>query len=524
MKYQIFIITFFIVFLYCGAASATSSSNVQTHSMSVNKPISSVTYNMGHPVVKDLWVDPVRGSDANIGTKPSKSFRTLKKAWSVIPQSRLLKNYGYRINLMPGNYTNTNLPDNAWMQSRYGTYLHPIIIRSVYNSNKAYIKTSDIFNLYNCRYLYFIGLKFESGANNVVHLERCSHVLIKNVTIKGKGSIDDYTAPQEDLKANQCQNIYLENCNIYNAWNVPVDFVAVKNGHIIGNRIHQAGDWCLYLKGGSSHFLIFKNIIYTAKNGGFSAGQGTGFEFMVPPYIHYETYDIKFFNNIISNTNGAGMGVSGSYNILLAYNTLYKVGRNSHVLEFAHGIRSCGNAGKCAYYLRLGGWGTSTVGAEERIPNRNVYVYNNIIYNPSGYRSQWSQLYVENPVTPSPGSNIPSPSRVDNNLVIKGNIIWNGPKNLPLGIEGVNTRLKRQQLLSQNYINNLKPQLIGPSFGNYKPSKGGNVYRALTFSIPSFIGNDAPSRPRIDVGNLNNTINWDYNLKTRILKTPGAFT
>ena len=272
---------------------------------------------------------------------------------------------------MPGNYNEKYLPSNGWMESRYGSYKYPIIIQSAYKDKMANIKTTDIFNLYNCRYIYLIGLKFESNANNIVHLEKYDHILIKNEIIKGTGSIDKYDNPQEDLKANQCKNIFLEYSDISNAWNVPVDFVAVVSGHIIGNHIHKAGDWCIYLKGGSSHFLISNNIIYDARNGGFSAGQGTVFEFMQAPYIHYESYDIKFVNNIIHDTLGAGMGVSGGYNILMSYNTLYRVGKNSHVLEFNHGIRSCdGDISKCKIFLRAGGWGTSNPGRDEEIPNK----------------------------------------------------------------------------------------------------------------------------------------------------------
>jgi hypothetical protein len=43
---------------------------------------------------------------------------------------------------------------------------------------------------------------------------------------------------------------------------------------------------------------------------------------MTAPWIQYEAYDIKFVNNIIHDTDGAGIGVNGGYNILMAYNTI----------------------------------------------------------------------------------------------------------------------------------------------------------------------------------------------------------
>ena len=60
-------------------------------------------------------------------------------------------------------------------------------------------------------------------------------------------------------------------------------------------------------------------------------GQGTGLQFMTAPWLHYEAYGIRVVNNIVHDTEGAGLGVNGGYNVLIAWNTLYRVGRRSHV-------------------------------------------------------------------------------------------------------------------------------------------------------------------------------------------------
>lgn len=469
---------------------------------------------MGNPILKEIWVDPVNGNDINQGNNATYALKSFSEAWNRIPESLVLTKTGYLIMLMPGNYDESNLPVNGWLESRLGTYNYPIIIQSAYKDQTVSLKTADILNFYNCSYLYLMNLDLSSSANNVLHLEKCDHILMKNLKITGLGNLSEYTSPQEDLKANQCKNIYLEGCDISNAWNVPVDFVAVENGHITDCKIHQAGDWCIYLKGGSSHFVISRNEIYEAVNGGFTAGQGTGFEWMEPPYIHYEVYDIKFVNNIIHDTHGAGMGVNGGYNILLAYNTLYRVGDLSHALEFVHGVRICGDIIKGKNYLSLGGWGTTNP-SEQLIPNKNVYVYNNILFNPDGFQSQWSQFAVDGPFIPDTGSNIPSPSLADDNLQIKGNIIWNGPTDLPLGIEEVVTSLSISQIISQNMINTLKPQLMDPDNGDFRPVPGGNLYSYTAYPVPDFPGEEYPTRPLVEPGNLNNTVNTDYELNYR---------
>jgi hypothetical protein len=78
-----------------------------------------------------------------------------------------------------------------------------------------------------------------------------------------------------------------------------------------------------------AYLRVEPNLIYDCGTGGFTAGQGTGFQFMTPPWIQYEVYDVKIVNNLIRDTEGAGLGVNGGYNILIAYNTLVRVGSRS---------------------------------------------------------------------------------------------------------------------------------------------------------------------------------------------------
>jgi hypothetical protein len=65
---------------------------------------------------------------------------------------------------------------------------------------------------------------------------------------------------------------------------------------------------------------------------------------------------------------GAGLTVGGGYDILMAHNTLYRVGQRSHLVEVLWGTRQCDNddqkRANCASYPALGGWGPSTVGAQ----------------------------------------------------------------------------------------------------------------------------------------------------------------
>ena len=418
----------------------------------------------GAPAFNQIWVDPAVGNDGNSGASRALAVRTLSEAWRRVPINVNLS-AGFQINLTAGTYPESAVP--IYWESRHGTQSAPVILKAIDGVGTARLPN---MNVYDCRHLYILGLDISSGGGDVLHLDSCSTVLLRDTTIRGLGEIASYAVPQETLKVNQSQYIYVEHCDISGAWDNAVDFVAVQYGHVVGSRIHRSGDWAMYAKGGSASLTVAGNEFYDAGTGGFTAGQGTGFEFMVAPWLQYEAYDIQFINNVVHDTQGAGFGVNGGSNILMARNTLYRVGSRSHVIEVGFGSRSCdGNQAACRAYLAQGGWGTAVVGGDEPIPNRDVFIYDNVVYNPDGYVSQWQQFAVAMPRTPSVGSNIPTPARADTNLQIRGNWIWNGAADHPLGIE--QTALAAD-VLAGNSINTVRPVLADPARGDYSLAAG----------------------------------------------------
>ena len=418
----------------------------------------------GAPAFNQIWVDPSAGNDANGGGSRALAVRTLSEAWRRVPINVDLST-GFQINLIAGTYPESAVP--IYWESRHGTQSAPILLKAIDGNGTARLPN---MNVYDCRHLYLLGLDISSGGGDVLHLDSCSYVLLRDTTIRGLGEIASYAVPQETLKVNQSQYIYVERCDISGAWDNAVDFVSVQYGHVVGSRIHRSGDWAMYAKGGSASIVVAGNEFYDAGTGGFTAGQGTGFEFMVAPWLQYEAYDITFIDNVVHDTQGAGFGVNGGFNILMARNTLYRVGSRSHVIEVGFGSRSCdGNQAACRAYLAQGGWGTAVVGVEEPIPNRNVSILDNVVYNPDGYVSQWQQFAVADPRTPSVGSNIPSPARADTNLQIRGNVIWNGPVDHPLGI---GQPALAAAVVAGNTINTVRPVLVDPARGNYSLAPG----------------------------------------------------
>lgn len=475
-------------------------------------------YEIGNPELITLYVDPQRGSDSSAGTDPAAPLQSVDAAWRMIPMGEELQQ-GYRLLLAAGEYPAENLP--TYWESRYGTYAAPIVIESAEGAESVRLANVNLFDL---RYVYFINLTFDSGAD-AFHCERCDHVLLRGSVLRGADP-ESY-AVQETFKANQSQHIYLEDNDISGAWDNAVDMVAVQYGHVIGNRIHQAGDWCMYLKGGSGYFRVEGNQFYDCGTGGFSAGQGTGFQYMVEPWIEYEAYFVSFVNNLIYDTSGAGIGVQGGYNIVMAHNTIIRTGERSHILEVVYGLRSCdGEAGdetrlRCEQYQQAGGWGNALPFSEEnsvRIPSRHVYIVNNLFYNPAPYRSAYQHFTIFGAYT----SDVQAQSAVaiattDADLRIAGNLIWNGDAGMPLGIEegagcaDSNPTCNAAQLLADNLINTLEPALVNVAQNDFSPTAA--LQAVPIVAVPSFDLSDVPAGVPLPETPLPVMLDWSGSMR-----------
>ena len=83
---------------------------------------------IGTPAVVDLWVDPVRGSDAAPGATREQALRTLAEAWRRVPEGVPLT-AGFRINLAAGTYGARNakwrllIPGFSHIRSQSGRLL-----------------------------------------------------------------------------------------------------------------------------------------------------------------------------------------------------------------------------------------------------------------------------------------------------------------------------------------------------------------------------------------------------------------
>jgi hypothetical protein len=513
-------------------------------------PLPAGAYQVGEPALTELYVSP-DGNDNNPGLSIDSPLRTLTAAWGRIPAGADLTTTGYRINLLPGTYPcEPAEPDNCQnsFTSRHATFQFPIILRAIKGPGTVTVRGG--FDLADLSYLYLMDLTLAGGqplptnqsGNDLLHLANADHVLLRGITLAGPDCANDSCNNlQEVLKVNQVQYFYVENSLIGGAWHSSVDYVSVQYGHFLNNTVHTAGQWCMYVKGGSASLRIAGNEFHDCQLG-FQAGQSSNLAVMQLPWVHYEAYDIKFVNNLLHHIPGVGLSISGGYNILFAYNTLFQVGTAADpgypLIQAVHGERGCSATDEipdplpaCKAILAEGGWGPAILTDNlAAIPNQNVFILNNLVYNPAPTQTMYSHLYIAAPLTlPAGFQNLPDPVPADANLVVAGNLIWNGPVDHPLGVDestgcaSSNPTCPSTQLLADNIINSLEPQLVDPDHGDYRPLPNGNVYAATTVPLPDFTWQ--AFLPTVPAGILPNAVEIDRLGNPRTNEgPPGAYT
>ncbi len=534
---------------------ASTPQPVPTRPSQPPAPAATLGYEIGQPVLTELYISPT-GSDGNDGLTISSPLQTLTAAWAKIPEGITLNSTGYRLNLLPGEYPcEPAEPDNCqnYFAERLGDYQYPIILRAYNPAGPVTLRGG--LDVANVAFLYLIDLTLAGGdplptnqsGNNLLHLANVHHVLLRNVVLDGPDCANDTCNNlQEVFKVNQAQYLYVEDSVIGGAWHTAADYFAVQYGHLLNNRLHTAGQWCMYLKGGSAYLRLEGNELHDCQLG-FQAGQSANLATMRAPWLHYDAYDIKFVNNVLHHLPGVALSVSGGYNILMAYNTLYRVGTSADpgyaLVQAVQGERGCSATDElpdplptCTNLIAQGGWGPNILTENlPALPNRNIYIYNNLIYNPSPDQTLYTHLNILGPIElPAGFQNLPASVATDQNMVIAGNLIWNGPSDHPLGVDDTtgcpssNPTCNAAQLVLSNTINSIEPQLVNPlagnpSDGNYRPVAGSNLFSVTTYALPDFAWDTFT--PAVPTGALSNIVEYDRdgNLRTGP-GLPGAYT
>jgi hypothetical protein len=109
------------------------------------------------------------------------------------------------------------------------------------------------------------------------------------------------------------------------------------------NRIYDADDWCVYVKGGSAY-------MHGGRRRDFLIAAQVGLRLVRAlalstwsPWLHYEAYAVRAVNNLIHDTAGAGVGVNGGYAVSL---------RLQHLVSRGHPQPSAGGRARRSFVRR----------------------------------------------------------------------------------------------------------------------------------------------------------------------------
>jgi hypothetical protein len=424
------------------------------------------SFSSGAVAANRIWVDPIRGSDRGSGS-PDSPLRSLDQAWRRVPTN----NARVEIFLAAGDYR--DLSPNYWENKRG---------RIEIQANGAAVLPA--VNLFRVAGLSFRGVTFGGD----IHCELCTNFSLINVRAH-------LTGAWEVIKINQSRGVTIRNSRFSGAGDNVLDLVAVQRARIFGNSFSDAGDWCGYVKGGSTDVVVRDNIFRDCGTGGFTVGQGTGFQFMTPPFLHYEANGVVVARNTVVDAAGAGYGVNGGYNVLFLDNVAFQVGQRSHLVEVVYGLRSCDGSPemndpvrlRCDRYLRSGGWGTTRVdsapGGVINIPNRNVFFIGNVFSSPTNaWTGDQAFMSLRGPIGSQPGSRVPDQASGDSRLIFRRNIFWTQPAGIELGLgsacQSGNPSCNSSQLRRDNLFNRWQPGLRRTASGRLAAAGAAAGYRS----------------------------------------------
>jgi hypothetical protein len=461
-------------------------------------------FEIGATALRPYWVDPINGNDANDGSTELKPFKTINAAVEASSSSNNGAG-GYEIILRQGDY-----PDGSFVLG-----IRAAASRELPTVLRAEVPGTAIlhgFLTVQGSHVYILGVTIHGPAGgNAIIAGNTDYLLLRDV--HAVGAID----------VNFSTHTHLESVQVENG---SVTISHTQYGHAVGNRISATGSSpCFTLGAGSAYFTVDSNDIGPCGPAGAVAlGQTSSLDRLTSPWIHYETYGVKVINNIVHDPGGRAFTVAGAYDALIAHNTV--VTNSLSAFLFARlAPRTCSETRLCGTMHAAGGWGPTIPPLTYGIPNRNVTVSANIFY----VRSSFPQQLLIVPQAPdfltdTEFTNIPWPARSDDNLIVRGNVIW-APQSLllppfPTACENSNPTCNWLTLVSNNQINTFEPQLLG----NYRPSPNGNLFGLPAVTIAPFTWSDAPTTPPVPPGDLVNSVATDADNLPRTTYVPGAFT
>lgn len=286
------------------------------------------------------WYVATNGNDNNVGSL-SNPFKTLPAAIDAA-------NPGDVILLRGGNYVSQEIrinKSNLYIKSYPGEWAVITAVTNVedvssclwYNEPETSGGTLERLEIVGG---YYYAVKFETNwdwDNSVPFSQRrgVSNVTVKDCNIHHSGRDAIKLTPA-------CANISILNCDIHHTGVGPgalidlnaegIDNVNAPNLTVRGCHIHDVATTGIYVKGGGRNCIIEGNVVENCGEGGIYLGFYTDAEWFDtnsnPTY--FENINGLVINNLIVNTQHAGLGLWGAKDAQVYNNTVINGGQAEH--------------------------------------------------------------------------------------------------------------------------------------------------------------------------------------------------
>ncbi len=187
---------------------------------------------------------------------------------------------------------------------------------------------------------YYYAIKFETNwdwDNSVPFSLRrgVSNVIVKDCNIHHSGRDGIKLTPA-------CANITIQNCEIHHTGSGPgalldfnaegIDNVNAPNLKVRGCHFHDIATTGIYVKGGGRNCIIEGNRVENCGEGGIYLGFYTDAEWFDTDFnpTYFENINGLVFNNLIVNTQHAGIGLWGAKDAQVYNNTVINGGQAEH--------------------------------------------------------------------------------------------------------------------------------------------------------------------------------------------------
>lgn len=234
---------------------------------------------------------------------------------------------GDEIILAAGTY---RLSRQLWIDKQ-GTENNPIIIRSAGQKYSAKLTGSSEEGINigdGAAYLVVDGLEVFGMGDNNIHVQNAHHITLQNIKSYDAGRDGDV------IKVNQAHHVIVQNtelarsgerpgCPGENCWQELIDFVDTDDSIIRDNVMTDFGNLAGYVKGGSTNVLITGNTITGQRSGAGDPAWGIGgwTDSELLRGRQYEAINVRFEDNIITNSSYGALGIYDANNVQIRNNT-----------------------------------------------------------------------------------------------------------------------------------------------------------------------------------------------------------